>query len=673
MMFDLSVEAGLDVRPNNRGYADPAAVCIPCEPVRGRNSSRSSNHGSGIAADDLAERSSYGNGDNTRHPTPQNLRDNPERHAKVKTEICHFYEVGGAQMCPWGAACNYAHGKQELKFRYTTLRLMESSGQIANARTYLARPCMTWVSTGACPYGRRCAAIHDPSISASEEYPSWLPAATSKTNAQIIVDRFSHFRESAVHQESPLIAQNIWENCRPSQHVCYQKLDDASGSSGSKSILHMEQEWSDTYALVCNSGVPVFTGGRRPPNESPTKLSHLQKLCIVRLMHSSDGFQQEASSQLHRDFVFSPTHSIHSELCMILQERYFLLLDVNFTSIADVSRKGIVKEMSAAEYNARTTPWSSTRYEFDSSKCITAHEVAFAPKGDHTANVSIWFDARPIKLEQSQIKRSRRCKQKKKAQIRNEHTRPNVNGALIARTSSADFPNGHPTIDPFVHMLPAEDSDDIHHLIMGIIEHRIFSIISCNCSSEDAEQKKLHQRMKQLKEAFLSITKFHERWTWPKRAGMEDVSLGARAPPGNSMPYIPMTTNKKSPCLHTWHSFVKNVGTANAHANHSSDATKRLSVFLTIEGTIPRTNLFGNTSIPFILPNVSAWWNVDASDASSLKKAGTGKENFFGLPDYEQWEAALRVHNTKKREGPSDIHINKAKNMPLSTIPFVQA
>ena len=44
---------------------------------------------------------------------------------------------------------NYAHGKHELKFRYTTLRLMESSGQIVNANTYLARPCMTWVSTGA--------------------------------------------------------------------------------------------------------------------------------------------------------------------------------------------------------------------------------------------------------------------------------------------------------------------------------------------------------------------------------------------------------------------------------------------------------------------------------------------------------------------------------------------
>jgi hypothetical protein len=49
----------------------------------------------------------------------------------------------------WIHSGNYAHGKEDLKFRYTTLRLMESSGQIVNADTHLSRPCITWVSTGA--------------------------------------------------------------------------------------------------------------------------------------------------------------------------------------------------------------------------------------------------------------------------------------------------------------------------------------------------------------------------------------------------------------------------------------------------------------------------------------------------------------------------------------------
>lgn len=36
-------------------------------------------------------------------PTPQNLRDNPERLAKVKTELCHYYNQ--ARKCPWGDKC----------------------------------------------------------------------------------------------------------------------------------------------------------------------------------------------------------------------------------------------------------------------------------------------------------------------------------------------------------------------------------------------------------------------------------------------------------------------------------------------------------------------------------------------------------------------------------------
>ena len=39
------------------------------------------------------------------HLTPQNLRDNPERLAKVKTEMCHYFQEGGARACPYGANC----------------------------------------------------------------------------------------------------------------------------------------------------------------------------------------------------------------------------------------------------------------------------------------------------------------------------------------------------------------------------------------------------------------------------------------------------------------------------------------------------------------------------------------------------------------------------------------
>lgn len=610
----------------------------------------STNTGPIISAGDGGGRRPPSGGGNGIRSTPQDLRSNPERQSKVKTEMCHYWEE--AKKCPYGSNCNYAHGKHELKFQYTTLCRMESCGQIANAMTHLARPCMTWVSTGACPYGRRCAAIHDLSTAACSEYHAWLPAAVSNTNTRIIVDRLAAHRENAIHQENPLIVQTIWENCCPSRHGL--QINNGGGGTvdnASKSIL----EWSDTYALVCNIGIPVFTGGIVPAPGPFEKLSALQKLCIVRCMRTKDGLSdQEFGSQLHRDYVFTPTHSLHSELCMILQSRYFFLPDVNFVSVDGVSH--IVEEISFEEYEFCSARWSANQ-----SKYISAHEVAFAPKGDHSANVSIWFDATPIQLAQSQIKRNRRLKQKKKAQIRNEHTGPNANGALINRTSVADFPTIPPAIEPFVPMLPAEDNQDSLNLINHMIDHRIDSLILKNCSSVDDEQKKqLNHRMKELQTTFMGMIKFQEKWTLPKREGMGNLTITSKAPRGNVMPYIPLKTNKKSPCIHIWDNFANNIGNTCANTNNH---TKRLSVFLSLDGSLPRANKERDAKLPHILSNKNGNLNTTTR---SPKKDGTWKEILLGLPENGQWEAALRLHNNNENMF-KDI---KAQYMPLTSLPF---
>ena len=66
-----------------------------------------------IAAGDGGERQSQNNhqtpSGHTTPVTPQNLRDNPERLAKVKTEMCHFIdENGGFTSCPFGVNCEYS-------------------------------------------------------------------------------------------------------------------------------------------------------------------------------------------------------------------------------------------------------------------------------------------------------------------------------------------------------------------------------------------------------------------------------------------------------------------------------------------------------------------------------------------------------------------------------------
>jgi hypothetical protein len=63
------------------------------------------------------------------------------------------------------------------------------------------------------------------------------------------------------------------------------------------------------------------------------------------------------------------------------------------------------------EYVARLTPWSQTGVPYSPFKVVRGHEVAFSPKGDTACNFSIWFDEEPVRLEQTQIKRSRRIKQ----------------------------------------------------------------------------------------------------------------------------------------------------------------------------------------------------------------------------------------------------------------------
>ena len=78
-------------------------------------------------------------------PLPQNLKGDPHRQAKVKTELCLFFSRGTA--CPFGPRCNYAHGEDELK--YTKLVELSQAGLVEDINGYRSHPCFSWVATGA--------------------------------------------------------------------------------------------------------------------------------------------------------------------------------------------------------------------------------------------------------------------------------------------------------------------------------------------------------------------------------------------------------------------------------------------------------------------------------------------------------------------------------------------
>ena len=73
---------------------------------RGRNTNRRSANRTNNVSSGNGRTPQPSNNNNIQ--TPQNLRDNPERLAKVKTEMCHYYEEGGAKACPFGANCKFS-------------------------------------------------------------------------------------------------------------------------------------------------------------------------------------------------------------------------------------------------------------------------------------------------------------------------------------------------------------------------------------------------------------------------------------------------------------------------------------------------------------------------------------------------------------------------------------
>ena len=64
---------------------------------------------------------------------------------KLKTEICHFWEMNG--YCKFGENCAFAHGESELKNRKMSFN-------------YKTKPCKQFFELGYCSYGSRCQFSH---------------------------------------------------------------------------------------------------------------------------------------------------------------------------------------------------------------------------------------------------------------------------------------------------------------------------------------------------------------------------------------------------------------------------------------------------------------------------------------------------------------------------------
>jgi len=189
-------------------------------------------------------------------PTPQNLRNDPKRKAKVKTELCSYYLKN--EPCPFGKDCHYAHGYHELK--YTKVMELKQHGLIDDPCTYRTRPCFSWVSTGGCPFGQRCVAIHDERVKGMDSWLAHREVPLVGVDTTVNVDRYYYKHVQTVHQSSPL------------------------GYS----------DWKEIYNEIC---------GRK--EEELEIVFHILK-------------------SLKMDYIYNPSHTLDGIPCMLLKKLYFI-------------------------------------------------------------------------------------------------------------------------------------------------------------------------------------------------------------------------------------------------------------------------------------------------------------------------------------------------------------
>ena len=263
--------------------------------------------------------------------------------------------------CCWGSQCLFAHSEEE-RMSFTSVEEMADHGVVSrgDVGTYMRRVCGFWVSSGSwyvdcsrlltywlfviitphasaffrisflfSPYHTRCKSLHDPRLLTPTVTPSWLEHYTkyNKKDPTLILDRLHHCRMNAISQVNPLVDPWVWGECRPSL------------LSSSAETDQEDEIWNDTYQLVCNQNVPIFS----PQELAVTKVkenamsysnvvnrniickvSELQRLCIVAAMRQPSKLPCHVGSEsASLDFTYEPTvSSVLYGLSLLIMQLY---------------------------------------------------------------------------------------------------------------------------------------------------------------------------------------------------------------------------------------------------------------------------------------------------------------------------------------------------------------
>mmetsp|Transcript_6478 Transcript_6478/g.11492 ORF Transcript_6478/g.11492 Transcript_6478/m.11492 type:complete len:853 (-) Transcript_6478:202-2760(-) len=430
-------------------------------------------------------------------PLPQNLRGDPFRSAKVKTELCRFFNT--PKGCVFGDKCNYAHGENELKFN--KLLDLEAAG-LVDVEIFRCHVCSTWVATGACPFDQRCTRLHDPRVIGRQ--PSWLPHAEVLGNnkKEQEVDKLYHQQYSSIYSCSPVYGfapKNRW------------KADESSTNSA----------WKEFYSFCCN----VDSDSDQPNSEgvrwqlsSPKKSKHVE----INEMHWLAMALMMRERRKAQHYVYSPSHIVCGDLCLVLQTSYFVLEAGGFDDSAERYKIIEVSKEEAANIEK-------------GKRVIVAREIAFGPVADASVRqVSIYFDIKPTDIARctrQQARKHRRSRHRIGAKRHNENQ--TEDWKIISSCS----------IPPFACHQPMDEA--AFNLITGILTHR-YRVLKRNYfySSSGLDQRSrlsLSLEEERLRKSFESQRRFWMTWTWPKKIGSSDVGDDTEVPevdlPYNFVPF----------------------------------------------------------------------------------------------------------------------------------------
>ena len=217
------------------------------------------------------------------------------------------------------------------------------------------------------PCGQRCKYLHDPRLKGPEKSPAWLRLNTkpSKKEQHIVPDPDHWHKMNLITQENPVIDPYSWGKCRPDRE------------------FNHGDEVSDTCDLVWNNNVTIFPmledgyhQYARPRTSTHQSSSPNSVVSYSNIVRNTSPTNEEATTlaialtMVNTDvFMYSPTHCLNGQPCMILRTMYFRV----------VGGPNVVEETSITEYSQGSNNYIIVR----------ADEVAFDSKGKRSCNHSM--------------------------------------------------------------------------------------------------------------------------------------------------------------------------------------------------------------------------------------------------------------------------------------------